>query len=194
MTSWIAPTAVPVGDIMAASEDALRVDDFQYLYDHRHDVLYIDRTQTTLANSTTETTVATYTVPAGMLSSNGILTFRALIRGKCTSANNNQITMKIKYGGTSFGSLLSEPAGATPNLQEIWGTLVANGATNAQVGIVQTIPAMLATENTRNPRSVYADLAIDSTVAQDLILTLANGRLNADASWTYFYFVVFGLP
>ena len=191
MTSWIAPTAVTVGNIMAASEDALRVDDLQFLYDHRHDVLYVDRTQTTLANSTTKTLVATYPVPAGALGSTGVLTFNALIRVLCTTSNNNQLRVDVEYGGTALGSVYIT-ANNVIKLVEISGSLAADGATDAQVGIVKLLGADVT--GGLDTEAMYAALAIDSTVAADLKFYCTNSRLSTDSSWTYFYSSVMGLP
>lgn len=193
MTSWIAPTAVAVGDIMAASEDALRVDDFQYLYDHRHDVLYVDRTKTALANSTTKTLVATYTVPAGMLGTAGILTMHGFMLSKCTSSNDNAVVVTLEYGGTEIGHAILT-ANNVSRFGPIQAWLVADGATNVQQGVLRVSGSVTATHGEQTDALASAGLAIDSSVAADIKLYLTNGRLNADASWAYYYFAVFGLP
>jgi hypothetical protein len=193
MSIWIAPTPVILGAEYTPEQDLIRSNDLQFLYDHRHDVLYIDRTQQTLANSTTKTAVATYVVPAGMLSSNGILTVRALVRVKCTTSNPNDLTVGIEYGGTSLGALSSLTANNNSLLLDVYATLVADGATNVQVGITR-VQWHIAALGDRAVETNYAPLAIDSTVDQNLILYLTNSRLNADASWTFFYLVVYGLP
>jgi hypothetical protein len=191
MTSiWVVPTPVILPDEYSNTEDLIRCNDLQFLHDHRHDVLYVDRTQQTLANSTTKTAVATYVVPAGMLSSNGILTFRAFARVHRTSGSNS-LSVDVTYGGTSLGQLSSIPNDC---LVDIVGTLVADGATNKQVGMLKCNIGYIGLGD----RVVYTNanlaLAIDSTVDQNLVLHLTNSVASADADWTYFYFAVFGLP
>ena len=192
--SWVAPTAVLAGNIMSASEDAYRVDDLQFLYNHRHDVLSVDRTQTTLASSGTKTTVFTYPVPAGMLSSNGILRFVCEGRVRCTSGNTNSCSLDALYGGSTFGLVVTGPHAYNDYaIFTFEGVLIANAATNSQVGHTKAWGGHV-TGGWIEEQSVATALAIDSTAAQNLTLTFQNSRNNADADWTYFYAAVFGLP
>jgi len=132
-------------------------------------------------------------VPAGTLGTTGILTFRALVRGRCTSANANTLTVDIEYGGSSMGSFGDMGSNNNYVIAEIRGTLAGDGATNAQVGLVGQFGRVATASNWTNAGQACA-LAVDSTVDQDLKIYCTNSRLNADASWTYYYFAVFGLP
>lgn len=90
---------------------------------------------TTVASSTAETTIYTVSVPANTLSTNKRLKFSAVLSHINNSGSTAACTVKIKYGGTTFGNVqrtgMTTSTGTRAVLFEAY--LRADGATNAQV-------------------------------------------------------------
>lgn len=194
LPNWIAPTPQPHLAIMPASEDAIRCDDLTALADHLHVVRYFDKTQQTLANSTTKTSVASYTVPASYLGTTGILTWAAAFRAKCTSGATNNVAVHFQYGGVSLvGAIAGIHAYNDFAIAFCRGVLIADAATGAQVAYADVFGGHQSGGWIAS-QGVPVAVAVDSTLDQALTMHLQSDRLNADASWTYYYFAVFGAP
>ena len=154
--------------------------------------------------TTTETVVLSYSVPGGTLgTANGL---RWMVWGvylNNTGANQNY-TIRVKYGGTT---LIADASGnittSTVNrVMRLDGELLANGATNSQVGWIRvglSAPTAATTGlgelgalNTRYnvASSTNAGIAVDSTAAQTLQVTWDFGTTNASLTFDAYYAVV----
>jgi hypothetical protein len=200
MTTWTNPTAIPKSTKYPASEDTIRVNDIQWLHDVRFEALAYDHAYTAWSNDSATKTVLTYAVPAGTLSTNNPIFVRMWVKIKCTSANNNQLTVGLSYGGSNVASGgTSINANNNSLLLEFVGALLAVGATNIQDGWAwirgQPIGAAgwTATDLTAQAYA-SASLAIDSTASQNLVLTLSQSRANADATLYYYMSLVYRYP
>jgi len=95
-------------------------------------------TQITIDNSTTETTLLTYSLPANTLSTSniihGILHFNDLTQIGMGIDNGDTVTFRFKYGSTTMTSqVITNSTGSQTTLEgrvEFW--LLADGATSAQ--------------------------------------------------------------
>jgi hypothetical protein len=200
MPTWTNPTAYATGILYPATEDTIRVNDIQWLHDVRFETLAYDHTYTAWNNDSATKTVLTYAVPAGTLSTSNPIFVRAWFKIKVTTANNNQLTVGLSYGGSNIatgGTSIS--ANSSSILLELQAALLAAGATNAQDGHCliagQTIAAAGWT-NTALPNQSYASasIAVDSTASQNLVLSISQSRANADATLYYYMAIVYRYP
>lgn len=162
-------------------------------------VLDRDVTVATLNTSSAETTLYTYTVPGGTLSTNKRLRIRATADHKNNSGGAADLTLRLKYGGTLF-------ALSAPNLADtanrygiiIDATVTAQNATNAQrTGTMISIgaagsaasPPSSGSSNNFSP-TVNNGLAIDSTADQALIITAQHSTNSANQETRLFDVVV----
>lgn len=113
----------------------------------------------TLTGSTSETTLATITIPAGVLGPNGQVEVEAL--WSCTNSANNK-TCRVKFGGTAFTSaVLTTSAGVQTH------TRIANrNATNSQVSLGAT-----AVTGFGGTSATATTGAVDTTADVTLLLT-----------------------
>ena len=142
-----------------------------------------------VANTTTETTLYSVSVPGGTLSTDNILHVR--MNGTVFSNNGSGSTfrVKIKYGATTLYDSTSASVNDSSNTNpfEMNFILAANGATNAQklAGRFETANVGAATAGygymgvtTGNGTGVntplYGTAAIDSTLAQTLAVTVTH--------------------
>jgi hypothetical protein len=109
--------------------------------------------------NTTETTLATISVPANAMGANGAIRIKALF----TLTNNaNNKTFRIKFGGTS---LLAATFTANSTLS-IFRTIANRNATNSQVSEAGTSSGF------GGIAAAIATAAIDTTAAQDIVITI----------------------
>jgi len=122
-----------------------------------------------LTGSTSETTLATITIPANTLGTNGFLRVTSL----WTMTNNaNNKTPRVRLGGLS-GTQLASLALTTIANARLETVLIAANATNAQVA---TTWEPRGTDQLVSGAASIVSSAIDMTASQDLVLTgqLAN--------------------
>jgi hypothetical protein len=115
----------------------------------------------TNTGDTVENTLATISIPANSLGANGFLRIISLWS---YTANTNTKTVRVKFGGTTFSSIV-HAAGTATTSQFL--TLIQNrNATNSQVGAGSTTTGI---QTSAVPAVVTS--AIDTTAAVDLVFT-----------------------
>ena len=175
------------GDPTAALHAATK----QYI-DNKRYVKLLTRVSTDVVvnNTTAETTVFSYSVPSGTLGTDKAL--RLVVIGEVLNSTGTArtVTWRGKYGGTQFaGCSLATIALSTNRLiVAIVATIHADGATNAQTAIMQvwvgSTTGVTGGDSAQTYASVagqghaisgHTSLAIDSTLAQNLDVTVQLG-------------------
>jgi hypothetical protein len=140
-----------------------------------------------VCNTSTPTVVATMSVPGGSLSTNRMLRFTIL----GDMFNNSGVSrtspiIDVTYGGAQVFQAFTVSLGVSA-VRENWkidGSIVALNATNAQASVgryflSQALQGGLATGFlTENPAGNDV-LAIDSSVAQNFVVTFTNSVIHA---------------
>jgi hypothetical protein len=148
-------------------------------------LLYSTGTRVDVTNTTTETTVLSYSVPGGTLGTDGAL--RITIQARVVHVITGTVTFRLKYGATTILTI-AVPPGVTVSDKSaaIWFLLCATGATNSQraSGRVDMQDANGAIFSRWNQEGVATE---DSTAAKTLALTVqwgaASASLDYDQSW-----------
>lgn len=145
-------------------------------------------TEQVVNNSTTATSVYSFSVPGGTLGTNK--TMRLTVTGyySNTSGGNSLFTVAVAYGATTIatGSLQNFQT-ATTGPFELLLWLNANGATNSQRAVVQIrhgvdaiATAVAGWTSSQSLNAAYHDaLAEDTTAAKTLSVTITHGTANA---------------
>lgn len=139
-----------------------------------------DVTSVTVSNSTTETSVYSFTVAGGTLSTNRMIrvTLLAVSLNNTGSAAHNMY-IKFKYGGVTFAdlNLSHSTAAATEKAVIAVSELSGKNATNAQIGhtdarMSATLPVAAANAAIETQRiTSHPYMTVDSTVNQTLEIT-----------------------
>lgn len=130
--------------------------------------LAIDTTAVTVTASTTETTLFTVSIPGGTLGTNNAIYYRFHGTHDTTGgAGSTEGTFRVKYGGTTIATFTSGGSAAEVDVI-IEGSVIAHNATNAQKA--EAVSFANLSLNTRE----LSTAAVDSTVAQDLVITVQN--------------------
>jgi hypothetical protein len=148
-------------------------------------LLYSTGTRVDVTNTTTETTVLSFSVPGGTLGTDGAL--RITIQARVVHVITGTATFRLKYGATTILTI-AVPPGVTvaDKSADIWFLLCATGATNSQraSGRVDMQDANGAIFSRWNQEGVATE---DSTAAKTLALTVqwgaASPSLDYDQSW-----------
>ena len=143
-------------------------------------VAILDRVtaDTTVANTTVETTLYTVSVPGGTLSTNRRLRLGLLCQWGYSINDTVTVTLRLKYGATTIASIANGGDGTnvavTAGGLKIEACVSGDGATGSQVGLLigifdigvkGNVPKIFQTLASRGTA------AIDSTVAQTLEVT-----------------------
>jgi hypothetical protein len=134
-------TALALGDIKANSEVVVRYNGTSMVMISPVAVpvptLVVSTQNTSLTANTSEQTVATYTIPAGQLGA------RHGVRIKCklqhlAHANGDDVTIKFKFGGTTFTTETLAGAGVDTTTDiGVYEVLILNNTTSAQKYSIQ---------------------------------------------------------
>ena len=149
-----------------------------------------DVTEVELVNTTTETTVYTYTVPANTLSANKGLRVTVLGDYLNNSGSSHGLTMRVKYGSTTIAS---EPVGsittsASRRSVYLQADLMAFNSTSAQAAFARAIVGGVGSVAGSGVgeafwvNSVHDSIAEDSTGALDLVVTFQHAVAGASIS------------
>lgn len=155
-------------------------------------VRVLDRlvTLTTLVSSVAETTMYSFSVPGGTLSTNKALRITLLGDYLNNSAGNDAFTLKVKYGATtveSWVASISNGAGANRRSLQLQAVLSAANATGAQTSYARaaignnagsSATGTMAVANSDNGQPVEGTntgIAEDSTAAKTLAITFQLG-------------------
>jgi hypothetical protein len=155
--------------------------------------LNISTTAVSVTNTTTETTLYTFSVPAGTLSTAGML--RLTLLGQITSsAGPPTTTMRYKYGtGVAATAAETTIASTTNGNVYIQYELAATGATNSQLIEAEgrmVNPANGAQAGTNTWLNANTTAAVDSTAAQAVAVTVQFGALDAGTTLTIRYAIL----
>lgn len=141
----------------------------------------------TNANSVAETTMYTYTVPAGTLGTTRILRLTAYGWYINTTGAGSQFDVKIKFGSTQFFHWTVTPTvGANSRSWVLTSMLSAANAAGTQIGSSRmTIRDAVADDTVAGTESYIgvapcALISVDSTINKDLIITFQNATANAN--------------
>lgn len=163
----------------------------------------IDRATTavTVTNSTTETTIYTYTIPGGTLDANGELRLTLLNEYLNNSGANRSLQFKVKLGGATVIDSTTGNLGASAlnRIISLELRVSALGATNSQkVALVGIIPAASGSVGTLttgagmattiitslNLSSGLTALTHDMTASATLEVTVTHPTTTATQTWT----------
>ena len=136
---------------------------------------------TTVADSAAETTLFSWTVPAGALGTDGVIKVRLNIDDVDSTAGHNP-TYKLKYGATTLVSFSTTMPAAANYTGYIDITLIAANATDSQKGNLYF--CIGNTGSTINMGGGHGVSSIDSTVEQTLTTTITVGSADATDSLT----------
>ena len=141
-------------------------------------------------SSVAETTVYSYTVPGGTLSTNRMLRLTAIGDILNNSGGAQSLTVLVKYGATTIltmatGSNLSASANRSSMLIQAW--ISAKAATNAQVAggnlrINNVGGSGTAADMSVDRNAVNNSIAEDSTADKALVVTVQLGASNGSFS------------
>ena len=169
--------------------------ELQKIYDNID--AYFGTPRVTLAKSTTEqivtnsnvlTSVFSFSVPGGLLSTSGVLLFQmtGYIDLSAVSAN---LTLTIAFGGTTIASGVIVTTAACKGPVRLFCEIAANGASNAQRctsavhqetdGASTTDAAWSAAASTTVRQSAHSTLAIDTTIAKTFDVSVQWGNVAA---------------
>jgi len=133
-----------------------------------------------LSNSSTPTAVYTEQIPGGYLSTNGRVKRRLVGTLSTDAATPGTLTVAISYGVASMTLLNAVPlnGGASNEPFELLIDLVAKNATNAQAVMAKFM------QDAAFPSMARAAVAVDSTVNQNLVVTVTLSVANANNIFT----------
>lgn len=141
-------------------------------------------TTATISNSTAETTIYTYNLPANTLSTNKIL--KIVVAGTYlnNSGGNKTVTIRMKYGATTVITATTGNIATSATVGQFTYTfyLIAVGATDAQQGYFYG----LHTSGTGVQLAAQDNgtAAIDSTASADIVVTADLSAANATQTFT----------
>lgn len=153
-------------------------------------------TEQSVTNTTTLTSIYSFSVPGGTLSTNRIL--RLTITGEVnnTTGGASSLIVNVVWGGTNLTNsgvaLINIPAGATHEGFELEVYINANGATNQQRSLCRATSLSAGvlsdggwsgTTNGQVQMAVHSALAVDSTSAQNLVVNVQHGTASASISF-----------
>lgn len=125
----------------------------------------------------------TVAIPGGTLGSSNAIKFKVLLDGVALSSGDT-ISVAVSYGGTSYGTQTISFRGAGSSFSGgpafMDGCIVATGATNSQRGYFNW-GAKVDTSDDTTIKTGRGTSAVDSTVSQDLVVTLSRAS-NGDVS------------
>lgn len=155
--------------------------------------LYISTTPVTVTNTTTLTTLFTTSIAGGVLGTNGAIKIFISV-SDLDMPNSGNLTLRLKYGGTTICSFAINNASATitDTVGSIEGYIVADGATGAQKGFMQLVASGAQQETSADAavgitKVMGADTgtaAVDSTASQTLIIDAQWGSATTTRSIT----------
>jgi hypothetical protein len=133
----------------------------------------VDTTQSVVTASST-TDIYTIPIPGGTLGTNNAIRLKVLLSHL---RDDVSVAVALKYGGTTIATGALNGSGFNGN-GWIEGTIVANNASNAQKGDI----AILGSNNPVTIDSLvseYGTSAVDSSISQNLVLTVTTGGGNS---------------
>lgn len=173
------------GDLDTTRMAAVVYDGSNYILISAHEQRVVSRSTTysSTNNSTTETDLLSYTVPANLLRTGRKLRARLNFHVTNTSGGSINYTVKAKFGLSTFDTQVIAIDGATSSIPIFVDIELsaANSSTTAQSALshIRYINGFTSHESL-----VYADPARDITSALDLKVTVTMGTASASAGFT----------
>lgn len=136
-------------------------------------------TPVTVTNTGSETTIDSFTLSGGTLSTGNAIHFKAII-SDFDIAGSEGLYFFLKYGGSTIGSIQipnNDVSGKTNLRGFVEGYVVANGATNAQIGYI------LATLNRQNLDTNIGDGATQVDTQSSAVDSTSNQTLSLSVEW-----------
>lgn len=167
-------TDLPVGHAVTADEY------------NNNGVLVSAPTNVTVSNKTTETIIATYTIPANSAEANDVFEFEC--SGTCDMTSTPTITFRLRIGGTSGTAVATISYTTAANTQRPWwirGYLqcVSTGSGGTWHGFM-THGGRIAGGASPGISAVWDDCTVnptakDTTANQDMVVTVQWGTASA---------------
>lgn len=157
-----------------------------------------------IASSAAATAVITQSIPGGILGTSRSV--RASVIGEFFNNTGGAATIRMvwSYGGTTVADsgVLSYNTAGNSHIVRTDLLLAARAATNAQLGHGQfRVSTAIASGNPADTTTsdfdtscLYVAAAVDSTAAQNLVLTITLGAASANLTWTGRYALIELLP
>lgn len=141
-----------------------------------------DQSSTAVTNTVAETTIYTYSVAGGVLSTDKGIHFVVKGTYQNNSGGNKTLTFRVKYGATTICARASGNIGthASAGVFFLEGYILARGATNSQYGFMRC-----SLETGANATVEWSDrgsASEDSTGALDLVVTVQHSAASAQIS------------
>ena len=145
--------------------------------------------ETTVASTVTETNLLSYSLPANTLGTDSLLKITALLTFLNNTGAGVTEVVKFKYGGTTLLTFtFTVSSSATRRYGDMRIYLKGDGATNAQEGMGQFVASLedgtVNSTHWTGLSSPRGTAAIDSTLAQTILLTITHGTSSANMSVT----------
>ncbi len=148
-----------------------------------------DVVEAEVVNTTTETAVYSYSVPGGTLGANGHLRLTMIGDYLNNSGGSQTLTIRVKYGATTLFAIWNEAiaSNASRKPNHLVVDLIAANATNAQRAFARYAQRQAASgtdgSNSSLRESGNTSVAVDSTTAQTLQVTVQHSAANANLSY-----------
>jgi hypothetical protein len=179
MTAWTTPGSWTGSPSESYFNTHIR-DNLNHLYENRAPHFH-DLTETLISNSTTETTIYTYTIPGGTLSTGNAIKLRIPYKLSNTTGGNVTFTAKLLYGATTIATA------TTPNIAStndgagfVDAYLLANASASAQIG---TIIVNETYQTATYERSVRGTATENSATDLALAIKITLGSASASYTW-----------
>lgn len=178
----ITPSSAPTTDYQVANK--------KYVDDSKVK-LGIDTTEVTVTDTSTETTLYSFTVPGGILGTNNEVRIKIPVSYLYLKYDSLTLTLRMKYGTSSISLTIDTDDGwAAAAKGYIEVHLLGNGATNSQKGVISILAFkdMTTVGSTSNSESVryfnFDTLTEDSTEDLTLAITAQFGTGSTDLTIT----------
>jgi len=155
-------------------------------------ILLRNNTPVTVSNVSVETALISGTVPAGTLSTDKFLRFRAFGSYLNNTGVTRTLTFFVKYGGTTLSSYgRTDTANATRTAWELEGWIASSGATNSQASQVGMKFASAGTGVTTEAGGTQQEnfrvndsIPVDSNVVQTFLISVTPSVADVNLSVT----------
>lgn len=139
--------------------------------------------ETEVVSNAAETALLTYSVPANTLGTNNALLLEAWISYLNNSGISEATNLRLKYGGTTLVTFANtNTTNATRRLIHIRAMLKADASASAQRMTADMLIALANGSSAGGSTTGEGTAAIDSTAAQDLVLTVDHVAADANVS------------
>jgi len=138
MASWTNPKTWIAAILPVSDMNTYVRDNTQYLKDDLDSVsnriIDIDTSDTTVSNTTAETTIFTVTVSGNTLDTNDMLRFSHWARVENSTDEDTNVTIRVKFGTTISMTSITTTVNGANDIGFIWGDIKSDGSTSAQKG------------------------------------------------------------